>query len=58
MGHWDQESPESHVGVWAVVLVALFALIVVASLVAAFRRTGPWPRRPYLGHWRRWDDDE
>jgi hypothetical protein len=27
----------------AVVLVALFALIVVASLVAAFRRTGPWP---------------
>jgi hypothetical protein len=58
MGHWDQEGSERHVGVWAVVLVALFALTVVASLVAALRRTGPWPRKPHLGHWRRWDDDE
>jgi hypothetical protein len=44
--------------VLAVILVALFALIVVASLVTALRRTGSWPRKPHLGHWRKWDDDD
>ena len=43
--------------VLAVILVALFALIVVASFVIAFRRNPSWPRKPHLGHWRKWDDD-
>ena len=45
-------------GVLAVILIAVLALIVVASFVIAIRRNPSWPRKPHVGHWRKWDDDD
>jgi hypothetical protein len=47
-----------HMGVLAVMLIALLALIVVASFVIAVRRNPSWPRKPHVGHWRKWDEDD
>lgn len=41
-----------------VILVVVLTLIVVASLVALVRRSGPWPRKPHLGNWQKWDDED
>jgi hypothetical protein len=41
-----------------VILVVLIALIVVASLVEVIRRKGSWPRKPHLGNWQKWDDED
>jgi hypothetical protein len=45
-------------GVLAVILIAVLALIVVASFVIAVRRSPSWPRKLHVGHWRKWDDDD
>ena len=45
-------------GVLAVILLAVLAMIVVGSFVIAARRNSSWPRKPHLGHWRKWDDDD
>ena len=47
-----------HMGTLGAILLAMLALIVVASFVIAVRRNPSWPRRPHLGHWRKWDDDD
>jgi hypothetical protein len=36
----------------------LLAVALVWVLVWALRDRRPWPRKPHLGHWRKWDDDE
>jgi hypothetical protein len=36
----------------------VLAVILVASFVIAARRNPSWPRKPHLGHWRKWDDDD
>ncbi len=45
-------------GALAVILIAVLALIVVASFVIAVRRNPSWPRKPHVGDWRKWDDDD
>lgn len=54
----NQEGIGNHMRVLAVILIALLTLIVVASFVMAVRRTPSWPRKPHLGHWRKWENDD
>lgn len=41
-----------------VVVAVLFALAIVQVIVSALRDRRGWPRKPHLGHWQKWDDDE
>jgi len=36
--------------------VILFAVAIVQVIALKDRR--PWPRKPHLGHWRKWDEDD
>jgi hypothetical protein len=38
--------------------VILFALAIVQVIVLALKDRRPWPRRPHLGNWRKWDEDD
>jgi hypothetical protein len=38
--------------------VILFAVAIVQVIVMALKDRRSWPRRPHLGHWRKWDEDE
>jgi hypothetical protein len=38
--------------------VILFAVAIVQVIVMALKDRRPWPRRPHLGHWRKWDEDD
>jgi hypothetical protein len=36
----------------------LFAVAIVQVIVWALKDRRPWPRKPHLGHWRKWDEDD
>jgi hypothetical protein len=36
----------------------LFAVAIVQVIVRALTDRRPWPRKPHLGHWRKWDEDD
>jgi len=38
--------------------VILFAVAIAQVIVMALKDRRPWPRRPHLGHWRKWDGDD
>jgi hypothetical protein len=38
--------------------VILFAVALVQVIVWGLKDRGPWPRKPHLGHWRKWDEDD
>jgi hypothetical protein len=38
--------------------VILFAVAIVQVIVWPLKDRRPWPRRPHLGHWRKWDEDD
>jgi hypothetical protein len=38
--------------------VILFAVAIVQVIVWALKDRRPWPRKPHLGHWRKWDEDD
>jgi len=38
--------------------VILFAVTIVLVIVRALKERRPWPRKPHLGHWRKWDEDD
>jgi hypothetical protein len=38
--------------------VILFAVAILQVIVWALKDTRPWPRKPHLGHWRKWDEDD
>jgi hypothetical protein len=36
----------------------LFGVAIVRVIVGALKDRRPWPRKPHLGHWRKWDEDD
>jgi hypothetical protein len=38
--------------------VILFAVAIVQVIVRALTDRRPWPRKPHLGDWRKWDEDD
>ena len=38
--------------------VILFAVAIVQVIVWGLKDRRPWPRKPRLGHWRSWDEDD
>lgn len=38
--------------------VILFTLAVLLVIVWALKDRRSWPRKPHLGHWRKWDEDD
>ncbi|HET7869413.1 MAG TPA: hypothetical protein VFM85_03740 [Actinomycetota bacterium] len=41
-----------------VAAVILFAVGIAQVIVMALKDKRPWPRKPHLGHWRKWDEDD
>jgi hypothetical protein len=38
--------------------VILFAVAIVQVIVWVLKDRRPWPRKPHLGHWWKWDEDD
>jgi hypothetical protein len=38
--------------------VILFAVAMVQVIVWALKDRRPWSRKPHLGHWRKWGEDD
>ena len=58
---WRPIHAETVANVLKLVLLAaviLFAVAIVQGIMWGLKDRRPWPRKPHLGHWRKWDEDD